>query len=345
MSLKKSFLIALTLLVIATVAWELYWRSQGYSPNLNDDKPLWAKERTKLEKATKEDIVFIGSSRIYFDLQKKEWEATTGIKPIQLASTGSSPLPALNDIVENTNFNGTVIVGVTPGLFFSTTYPGADPWHRIQSKVDFYKDMTYAQKSNFFLSIPLQRNLVLMAGDEEAWNDDKDLKSLLRNIQIGNRTGEEFIPPFYNFGDVSFDRNIAMTQKTVVDTAFANSIIKVWNFFGRTSPPPDKESTTNYFLKDAKKFIDRGGNLILVRLPSSGGTRFAENKFLSREMFWDDLLSRIDVKSYHFEDYEQLKNFTCPEESHLSKEDAQYFTTELAKIMITDNALTNTKTN
>ena len=344
MQLKKSLTAAIILSIIGIIAWESYWRSEGYYPTLSDEKALWAKERAKVEKATKNDVILIGSSRTYFDIQKKIWEQETGTKPIQLASTGSSPLPALHDIVENTNFNGTVIVGVTPGLFFSTTYPKAFPWHRMQSKVDYYFDMTYAQKANYFLSVPLQENLVLMSADEEEWADDIDLKSLLRQVNLGIRTKEPKAPLFYNFGNVASDRNMAMAKRTVTDTAFANSIIRVWNFFGKTAPPPDKDSTTEYFLKDAKKFIARGGNLILVRCPSSGGNRMAENMFLPRERFWDSLVRVLPVKNYHFEDYDQLKNLSCPEESHLSKEDAEYFTKELAQIMIQDNTITNSKT-
>ena len=48
---------------------------------------------------------------------------------------------------------------------------------------------------------------------------------------------------------------------------------------------------------------------------------------------------------YHFEDYEKLKNFDCPEWSHLSASDAAIFTTELAKIMQNDGALSNQKIN
>ena len=345
MKLKQSLLITFILSIIAIVAWEAYWRSQGYYPTLSDEKALWAKERAKLENATEKDVVIIGSSRAYFDFQKGVWEQETGIKPIQLASTGSTPLPALHDIVENTDFNGTVIVGVTPGLLFSTTYPKAFPWHRIQSKVDYYEDMTYAQKSNYFLSVPLQKNLVLMSADEEEWSDDIDLKSLLRQVDLGKRTEDPVMPPFYNFGDVTADRGMAMSNKTVTDTVFANSIIRVWNFFGKGAPPPDKNATTAYFVKDAEKFIARGGNLILVRCPSSGGTRMAENMFLQRERFWDSLVGVLPIKNYHFEDYSQLKNLTCPEESHLSKEDAEYFTKKLAQIMIQDQAITNPKTN
>ncbi|TJY32836.1 hypothetical protein [Pontimicrobium aquaticum] len=344
MKLKQSFLIALTLIIIALTSWELYWRSQGKYPNLNDDKALWAMHRANVETASKDDVIIFGSSRAYFDIQIDEWEKATGKKPIQLASPGSSPLPSFHDLVNNTSFNGTVILGVTPGLFFSTTYPGADPWSRIQTKVDHFYNRTYADRSNFWLSIPLQTNLVLMSADEELWSDDIDLKSLLRRVKIGDRTGNPQMPPFYSFGDVRLDRNMSMTKRTVQDTAFANSIIKVWSYLGKSAPPPDKKSTMAFFLEDLKKFKERNGKLILLRCPSSGGNRMGENMVFPRVDFWDDLVEQSDVPSYHFEDYDQLKDLTCPEESHLSKEDAEYFTRELAKIIIEDGIIINSKT-
>ena len=70
-----------------------------------------------------------------------------------------------------------------------------------------------------------------------------------------------------------------------------------------------------------------------------------ENHALPRVDFWDDLIFQTGIKGYHFEDYEQLKNLTCPEESHLSLNDAKYFTTELAMIMINDGVLMNFNTN
>ena len=344
MNLKKSFLIALAISAIALTCWELYWRSQGYYPTLNDDKALWSMHRANVETATGDDVVILGSSRAYFDIQLNEWEAATGKKPIQLASTGSSPLPTFNDIVNNTDFKGTVIVGVTPGLLFSTTYPKAMPWERPQAKVNHYQDRTYAQRLNFLLSIPLQQNLAFMSADEEEWADDIDLKALLKRIKIGNRV-ESSMPPFYNFGDVTIDRNMSMTQHATNDTAFANTIIEVWKFFGAGAPPPDKEATMAFFLKDVEKFKAKGGNLVLVRPPSSGGLRVGESHGLPRTEFWDDLVKQANVKSYHFEDYEQFKNLKCPEWSHLSAEDAQYFTTELAKLMLADNTITTSKTN
>ncbi len=345
MQLKKTLITAIILSIIGIIAWESYWRSEGYYPTLNDEKALWAMHRAKVENTSSNDVVFLGSSRTFFDIQLKEWKEVTGNTPIQLSSTGSSPLPTFHDIVNNTSFNGTVIVGVTPGLFFSTTYPEAFPWKRPQSKIDYYNNRTYSQRLNYQLSIPLQRNFVFMSADEEEWTDDIDLKSLLRQLSTGNRPGEPIQPPFYNFGDVSINRNMSMTKLASTDTAFAKTIIKVWHFFGKGSPPPEKEATMAFFMKDVKTFKERGGNLILIRCPSSGGVRMGEIHGLPRVDFWDDLVKQSNVKAYHFEDYEQLKNLTCPEESHLSSNDAKYFTTELAMIMINDGVLMNFNTN
>jgi hypothetical protein len=345
MNLKRSLFIAFVISIIALVSWESYWRTQGYYPTLNDEKALWAIHRSDVETATKEDLVILGASRIYFDIQLKEFNEVTGKNAIQLASTGSSPLPTFHDIVNNSDFNGTVIIGITPGIFFSTTKPEAFPWRRPQAKVDYYEDRTYAQRINYWISARLQQNLVLMSADEEEWSDDIDLKSLLRRIEIGNRTGDDPKPPFNFFGDVNLHRNMSMTTKTSSDTAFANTIIRVWKFFSKGSHPPDKEGTTAFFIKDLKKFKSRNGKVILVRCPSSGSVRERELESFPRKDFWDDLVKQADVNSYHFEDYDGLKNLECPEESHLSAQDARYFTTELLNLMKADGALTISKTN
>lgn len=345
MQLKQSLIIAFALSVLSLTAWEFYWRSQGLYPTLDDNEALWAVQRARVEKASSNNILLMGSSRVLFDMQLDEWEAETGIRPIQLASVGSSPLPIFHDVVNNTKFNGTIIVGVTPGLFFSTTFPEAQPWQWPQSKVDYYEKRTYAQISNHFLSLPLQKNLTFLSDDQGV--DGIKLKELLGKVNLGNRVVDP-MPPFHEFGEIAIDRNNVMKQITVTDTAYANSVIKVWQFFMKgaaSGPPPDKASTMTFFLKDLKIFKARDGHVILVRCPSSGSVRMGENKGLPRVEFWDDLVKEAQVKHYHFEDYDQLKDFKCPEESHLSEKDAQYFTTELVKIMKADGALTNLKAN
>jgi hypothetical protein len=345
MQLKQTLIIAFTLSILSLTAWEVFWRSQGVYPTLDDNEALWANQRARVESASSNNILLMGSSRVLFDMQLDEWESETGIRPIQLASVGSSPLPIFHDVVNNTNFNGTIVVGVTPGLFFSTTSPEAQPWQWPQSKVDYYKKRTYAQISNHLLSLPLQKNLAFLSDDQGV--DGIKLKELVAKINTGNRVVDP-MPPFHDFGEIELDRNLKMKQITVTDTAYANSVIKVWQFYMKgaaSGPPPDKASTMAFFLNDLKIIQARGGQVILVRCPSSGGLRAGENMGVPRSKFWDDLIKQSNLKAYHFEDYDQLKDLKCPEESHLSAKDAQYFTTEIVKIMKADGSLTNLKTN
>lgn len=346
MEFKKTLIITILLSIIGIISWEIYWRSQGYFPDLDDDKYLWAVQRTKVDKATENDVVLIGSSRVLFDIQLEEWERQTGIRPIQLANAGATPLPVFYDLVENTDFKGTIVVGVTTVLFFSTTYPKAPPWKRAANRSRFYKDRTYAQQLNYSLSIPLQNTFAFISNDEEGWYDDINLKALLKRVQLPDRTKTPKMPHFYRFQDIDIDRNVRMKHRMVTDTAFAGSVKNVWKFMmSADNPPPDKEGTMAYFLKAAEKFKARGGKIILLRLPSSGFFKELETNFLPRKDFWDELVQKANVPAYHYTDYEALKGFELPEWSHLTGPDADIFTKQLVKRLLDDKVIFNSKTN
>ena len=342
MNLKQSLIIGIVLCVLGTIAWEVFWRSKGFYPDLDNDNPLFAVQRNKVETATNSDIILIGSSRIHFDIQLHVWEEETGIKPIQLAYPGSSPLPVFHDLVNNTNFKGTIIVGVTPGLFFSSASTEDRAYRSANNKVEYYHDQTYAQRLNHFLSIPLQKKLAFIS-DTDGFEARK-LQFLIEEMSFGNRIEGNDFPPFPSFADISIDRNLRMTEKTATDTSFARLIKNVWSFKSTSGTPPkqmDKEGVMKLFVADAKAFQERGGNLILLRCPSTEYYRKKEENFYCRNEFWDELVNQSGAKGYHFEDYDQLNDLDCPEWSHLSGEDADFFTKEVAKIMKKDNVLSN----
>jgi hypothetical protein len=343
MQLKQSLLLAVVLAALALVSWEVYLRSKGRIPDLNDDKNLWARERAKVDDLGKNDVILIGSSRVLFDIQIYEWERATGRRPLQLASPGSTPVPIFHDLVQNTDFAGTIVVGVTEGLFFSTTFPEAMPWARAQNKVDHYHERTYAQRLNFGLSLPFQQNLALVSINEEEWRDDTNLKALLAGIQLGNRTGEEPFPPFNNFSYTDLNRNTRMSERTATDTAFAATVQRVWAAMRRFHREPEKDATLKFFLADAAAFKARGGNLILLRCPSSGPLSEGEAEAFPRQEFWDELVRQSEARAYHYSDYEALSHFECPEWSHLSGPDADVFTREWVSILKQDNALITAK--
>lgn len=347
MNLKKSLSIAVILGLLSVIAWELYWRSQGLMPNIDDNKNLWANQRARLENATDKTVVFIGSSRILYDINLDIWEKETNTESIMLATQGASPIPVLKDIVDKTEFNGTLIVGITPPLFFATTYPEAQFIKRSQSLVDYYYKRTYAQRLNHILSVPLQKNLAFIRDGDEEWDSDVDLKTLLKKIHIGNNRSGPIYPPFNNFEEITLDRRMKMPEIMVTDTAYANTVKNVWKaILTGDNPPPDKESTTSAFSELAKEFKARGGNLILVRCPSSGLFKEVESKGFPREQFWDYLVEKSKPdRAYNYMDFEEFQNLFLPEWSHLSAEDAEVFTRGLIKTMEADGALSNLKTN
>src|ERR1044071_3672474 len=52
-------------MIVVTAGWELYSRSLGYGPTLNDNEDLWTLRRRVVRP---ESLVIVGDSRPWFDL-------------------------------------------------------------------------------------------------------------------------------------------------------------------------------------------------------------------------------------------------------------------------------------
>jgi hypothetical protein len=104
------------------------------------------------------------------------------------------------------------------------------------------------------------------------------------------------------------------------------------------APPAIAGETLTEFLNQFKVAISqirsRGGQVVFVRPPSSGGFWEMEQKNYPRELYWDALLRYTDTPGVHFSDYQETARFVCPEWSHLSPEDAVTYTEQLIKILI-----------
>ena len=77
-SLTKAGILAFVLMLIAVFIWEFYLRSKGFETTFNDDPALWTDKRDMVYEPADKATVFIGSSRIKFDLDIPTWETITG---------------------------------------------------------------------------------------------------------------------------------------------------------------------------------------------------------------------------------------------------------------------------
>src|SRR6202008_3415119 len=94
----KSAIFAVLVVLVFFGSLELYLRHRGVKPDFDDSPELWAHTRARVYEPADKTTVFIGSSRIKYDLDIPTWKNLTGTDAIQLAMTGSTPRPLLADL-------------------------------------------------------------------------------------------------------------------------------------------------------------------------------------------------------------------------------------------------------
>lgn len=329
-SLRKAGLLTIVLVVLAIGSWEIYLRSKGVKVSYDDGPELWSYKRSLVYQPADKATVFIGASRNKYDLDIDTWESLTGDEAIQLAEVGSSPFPILQDLGNDKNFKGKLIIDVTEGLFFHLS-----PRLRTSFTKDlaYYKKVTPAQHASFAVNRVLESKLVFL---------DKDffsLSPLLTRLHIKDRPG--VMPTFtcpMDFTPVTFDRQNVMTPRFEADTNIQNQVKSLWQVYRSMDPsPPTTGKPLDSLIQVVKVAVDnirsRGGQVIFVRSPSSGPFRQGEVMAFPREKYWDRLLTETASPGIHFADYPVIDHFQCPEFSHLKKSDAVVYTTELVRIL------------
>src|SRR5688572_26279223 len=328
--LIKTSMLSLVIILAFFVGLELYWRGRGFTPTFNDDKVLWATKRKEIYTPQNEATVFIGGSRIKFDLDIPTWEQLTGEKAIQLAIVGTPARAVLNHIANDKNFKGKLIVDVAEGQFFSFV----DSVRRdkfAREAIGYFLDETPAQRVSASINFFLESNFVQLEESKFGMN------ALLAGIGLPNRPGVNVRPSFpKEFGVSDFNRQTWMTPMFLADSTMLNKQMRFWRM-GMNITPPIKGDTLETFLKQTKKAIDkiraRGGTIIFVRPPSSGKYIENETRAYPRDKYWDRLLQYTNTPGVHFADYPATSSLICPEWSHLTRTDAATYTAELIKIL------------
>ncbi len=163
---ENNFIKAAILTAVITagsiVGYELLLRNHGYSISYDDDERLWANTRKEVYQPSDDAVVFIGSSRIKFDLDIPTWKQETGTEAVQLAMVGSNPVPLLHDLAEDKNFKGRLVVDVTEVLFFNDAPPFQE---RPTKGLNAFKKQTPSDKAGYQVSHFMESNLVLLDKD------------------------------------------------------------------------------------------------------------------------------------------------------------------------------------
>lgn len=333
----KAAILTFFLVVVFATSWEIYWRQRGFTATYNDDKILWATKRKEVYKPTDEATVFIGPSRIKFDLDIPTWERLTGEEAVQLAIVGTSCRLILNDLAADQKFKGKLIIDATEFTLFS----GAAQRDRSATQtLNYYYKETPSQKASAEINYALESKVVFLEEGKFGLN------AMLYGLHVPDRKGVISPPAFPKELSAShFDRQTSLTPMFLSSEHLQQVQINNWvqrnNWIKKSLTDKTihglKGDSLNAVMGQMKQSIDkiraRGGLVIFVRPPSSGGYKKAEEIVYPRQEYWDKLLAYTHTPGIYYSDYPAIANFVCPEWSHLAPKDGITYTENLVTIL------------
>jgi len=306
--------VALTL-VLGVTALEVNARRIGlHAGDLDNSEVEWVKERARSEQA---DVAIVGDSRILFDTNLDRFERLTGERPVQLAIHGTSALTLLEDVADNPNFHGLLIVGLADTMFFQP-FDGYGGY--VRHRNDFKSP---SGRIGIEIDHVLQRRLAFL-------DSNYRLSVLAHRLDKDFRPGVEGpLDDIWKIQEVGERRQTWMWDRIERPGPLQAHARWAWKGFKEKFP-----FTPQMIAKGqarAKKAVDairaRGGDVVFVRPPSGPQLRVNEEAQVPKTKGWDVLLRNTHSVGVHFDDLPaSVQGLTLPEYSHLTRKCAIVFT-------------------
>lgn len=315
--------------LVLLVAWEWYWRAYGSVPSYRNSNGQWAEQRRRIDEGEGDKTVLVGASRVLFDVQLPVWEQVAGVRPIQLAMEGTTPVPMLEDLADDPDFTGRLLIGVAPDIFFSGfSYRG--------EVVPYYRKQGPSERSGAWLSMHLVEPYFAF------YDPDFALNVVVQRQNWPERPGAPRGLRVRKLSLSDVDRNTYLWDKVATDPEYRDICRRTWaQDFDKPLPGMDTPEKMRKVVDEQidkaaaaiAKLRSRGVPMVFVRMPSVGEYYAFEEKHLPRAQTWDRLLQRTGVPGIHFMDYPELQGYELPEWSHLSAPEAARFTAALVPLV------------
>ena len=285
-----------------------------HAGDLDNSEVEWVKERAHSESAP---VAIVGDSRILFDTDLDRFEALTGVRPVQLAIHGTSALTLLDDVSQNPNFHGLLVVGLADTMFFQP-FDGYGGY--VRHRNDFKSP---SGRIGIEIDHVLQRRLAFL-------DSNYRLSVLAHRLDKDFRPGVEGpLDDIWKIQEVGERRQTWMWDRIERPGPLQAHARWAWKGFKEKFP-----FTPQLIAKGqarAKKAVDairaRGGDVVFVRPPSGPQLRVNEEAQVPKAKGWDMLLRNTHSVGVHFDDLPaSVQGLTLPEYSHLTRKCAIVFT-------------------
>jgi hypothetical protein len=310
-------------------AGEASWRFTGFQPAPSDLLAFGRFYRAARDSSNA--VALIGSSKVLCDLDPRtlkrelpKWDF------YQLAINGSSALPMLENLAQDTMFHGYVLCEFNTAHFMAE-YPFRKDETDALSYVQFIQRRSYLDfLTAWFFETLSQRSALGAAKDWDFIGVFAGrLASIVRNRAESNSA---LLTNVVRRDDRSWRVNRRGKDNS--------RLIARWAEMGRS-----KGKRANNLQRVAswvEAIRRRGGDVVFIRMPVSGSLKRIEDEtYPDRDWFIQSLAgSGINIIDSAKEP--ALSGFDCPDESHLDADDVGRFSTALARILEDRQLLTRT---
>lgn len=344
-----SLIVSVVLSLVVIGLFELRMRQVGITPDVSDTKELWASERARASALGDRALILVGDSRMQLDVDLATLAAATGLQPVQLAIDGSQYLPVLEDLADDPEVTGTVLVGAET----SKLQPGNDR-DRADEWVGFYhnkfrglwapaveatfKGWVQSWSALYASGIPWQRLWPLLLNNNGSIQKSYLLMRPSRQLDADFRLIRQ-----QDLYIIRAEKNLGLDLDFTRLNNFKDFVVEVRKKLAESPPGGGVDAAKfQHVNKLINRILDRSGKIVLVCLPTSGLIREIDEYRTPRGSNWDRLAASTRAQTIHFRDYSALQ-FQLPDGSHLDVRDKVVFTTALAKILMNVGAETPVK--
>lgn len=289
--------------LVAIAAIELAMRARGYRPSVKDDEYAWAWQRARVSDGSPRTVAVLGTSRIRLAFSPSAFTAALpGWTAVQLAIDGTQPAGALVDLAGDPDFRGVAIIDTLESGIV------AENRNSQRAYIAAYHRRWRAPgaMAERWLATPVQSHLAILSD------------TLLHILATGAT------PPYVatfpdrtQFADYALT-DIAERRKKLLD---------------RLAPTPPTSQEADAWLASVLQMEPyiaqiqaRGGQVVYLRMPTCD-ERWATDQITEpRPLYWNRLAEKTRAIAIHFADFASLRDFECPDTSHIASRDGPRFT-------------------
>jgi hypothetical protein len=317
--------VALSLVLGLLAAGELTLRSLGYRPTVSDSPPLWQFWYESAVGAGPRTIVLIGSSRMQSGISTSQMrQQLPGYRVIQLSKyAGGSPIGVLRKLASDGRFNGIVVCDtLTPYLIRSS-------WEDQRQLYATHSGVTKRLEA---------AGLATIRDRIAAINVTTGIKGMLGSYL--NDGG--LLPPDHVRMRADRSLELDFTYMEALERFKAKSVADFRAIYKAARHPAPEDLDDDF--REINGFVcriqARGGQVVFVRMPSSGARLALEEQFHPKAKYWDRFTAASRGVCIHSAELAGTSAFDCPDESHLDIRNAVKFTGVLVDEMIRRQVIT-----